>query len=384
MTHAIKTGRVVHHWALLSSVSMLALLGSARERVDASDVRQPSVWLELGYDFAGVDGRGDAFLPPFTASYSELGEPVPESAQRALPFANGVNASLSFRPGGEDWLLSASIRYGRAHGRKHIHYQSDRPPLTFHTTGAQGGRYPPSNPYFIMPRAARFSDVNAENRDTHLIVDFQVGKDVGLGLFGSTTSGVLSAGLRFAQFVSGSRTSLGLDPDFEFYNYFYNPLIHASLPRGQRWHDYAGSSQNEMSFTGVGPSLSWRASVPVTGNVHDGGVTFDWGINAAFLIGKQKTAGHVAAAENDHHNDLSTNLYSYQADHARSRRVTVPDVGGFAGVSLQWPNAKLSLGYRGDFFFNAIDTGVGDRHEATRGFHGPFASISFGSSPSEN
>jgi len=32
-------------------------------------------------------------------------------------------------------------------------------------------------------------------------------------------------------------------------------------------------------------------------------------------------------------------------------------VGGFAGLSYNFPNAKVSLGYRADFFFGAIDGG---------------------------
>ena len=48
------------------------------------------------------------------------------------------------------------------------------------------------------------------------------------------------------------------------------------------------------------------------------------------------------------------------------------------GMSLKFPNAKVSIGYRGDFFFGAMDTGVDTHKTGTTGFYGPFASISFG------
>ncbi len=56
----------------------------------------------------------------------------------------------------------------------------------------------------------------------------------------------------------------------------------------------------------------------------------------------------------------------------------MPNVGGFAGLSYNFPNAKVSIGYRGDFFFGAIDGGLDTTQKETRGFYGPFATISVG------
>jgi hypothetical protein len=36
------------------------------------------------------------------------------------------------------------------------------------------------------------------------------------------------------------------------------------------------------------------------------------------------------------------------------------------------------LGYRADFFFGAVDGGLGTSEKETRGFYGPFAKISVG------
>jgi hypothetical protein len=56
----------------------------------------------------------------------------------------------------------------------------------------------------------------------------------------------------------------------------------------------------------------------------------------------------------------------------------VPNLGGFAGMSLKFPNAKVSLGNRADFFFGAMDAGIDTRHTDDMNFHGPFAKISVG------
>ena len=56
----------------------------------------------------------------------------------------------------------------------------------------------------------------------------------------------------------------------------------------------------------------------------------------------------------------------------------MPNVGGFAGVSYRYSAAKISLGYRADFFVGAVDGGIDTHKSETLGFYGPFAAISFG------
>ena len=73
-----------------------------------------------------------------------------------------------------------------------------------------------------------------------------------------------------------------------------------------------------------------------------------------------------------------TLLYQTDVPMTRQRTVTVPNVGGMAGLSVRYSNAKISLGYRADFFFGAIDGGIDARKNETRGFYGPYASLSIG------
>lgn len=75
----------------------------------------------------------------------------------------------------------------------------------------------------------------------------------------------------------------------------------------------------------------------------------------------------------------------YRADNhswIRGSRRAVPErheEGRFWEVPYAWfDNAKLSLGYRGDFFFGALDSGIDTARRKTVGFYGPFATISFG------
>jgi hypothetical protein len=119
------------------------------------------------------------------------------------------------------------------------------------------------------------------------------------------------------------------------------------------------------------------------GDPETSSVTFDWGLNGALLFGRQKIQAHHSTTA--HHGIASLNtgalptLYPTKSNSIeRSRSVVIPNIGGFAGFSLRFPNAKVSLGYRIDAFFGAMDGGVDTRKTYDRDFYGPFATISIG------
>jgi hypothetical protein len=119
------------------------------------------------------------------------------------------------------------------------------------------------------------------------------------------------------------------------------------------------------------------------GNPVAGSVTFDWGVNAAILFGRQKVhSQHITTA---HHANITQTqgplptLYPTRVGNVdRSRSVVVPNVGGFAGLSVRYPIAKISVGYRVDAFLGAMDGGQDVRKTYDRNFYGPFATISIG------
>ena len=134
------------------------------------------------------------------------------------------------------------------------------------------------------------------NSEQHAILDFQAGKDVGLGLFGKDSSSTVSLGVRFAQFREKSNIALKSDPDWHFKQKYF----HSIQTFAQPYHSNAAALTAQRSFRGVGPSLSWSASAPFAGNPQDGELTFDWGINAAALFGRQK-------ARTQHHTTVRYN-----------------------------------------------------------------------------
>jgi hypothetical protein len=160
-----------------------------------------------------------------------------------------------------------------------------------------------------------------------------------------------------------------------------------------------GEHQNSQSLLrrysdlrAIGPSLSWGNTTGLWGDVADGQIALDWGANAAVLFGRQKAKGSLTTSIHKSRDHVIYNAlwrtYGVQlapisargdsSHRTETHRVTLPNLGGFAALSYRFPRAKLSVGYRADFFFGAMDRGLATHRSETTGYHGPFATISIG------
>jgi hypothetical protein len=359
------------HWLATASTLILAasVLPVGEAFAAGLDEDNPTIWIELGGQLERVAGGQDRFMPPFVSDVIAAGFESPAVAQTPPRYSFGGEAKVSLLPKGSDWVVSLGLRYGRSNGKKHTHEQTSVE-TSFQLLG---------NEFPLTEQLA--SDSKTQENESHSILDFQAGKDVGFGVFGRGSTLVVSGGVRFAEFTSKSKDNLIARPDYGFVPklVFGLPILTATR------YDFHGIAENERSFRGIGPSLAWDSSTPIVDG-DDGGFSFDWGVNAAVLFGRQKSVGHHQTTAYHYTQKYGASrqpryVLAYQpnsADHARSRSVIVPNIGGFAGISLRWPNAKVSLGYRGDFFFGAMDGGVDTRVTKDRAFYGPFATVSIG------
>ncbi|HTO41458.1 MAG TPA: hypothetical protein VL026_10825, partial [Rhizomicrobium sp.] len=155
-------------------------------------------------------------------------------------------------------------------------------------------------------------------------------------------------------------------------------------PTGQVFHSYRGDLTAHRSFRGIGPTLSWEASAPLSES-EDTSLTFDWSLSGAVLFGRQKVKVRHQSSVFYHPasqaglGKMAPNFVTaYPGHRTKTHSVTIPNVGGSVGLSFHYPNAKLSLGYRADMFFGAMDGGIDSRKSYDRAFYGPFAAISIG------
>jgi iron complex outermembrane receptor protein len=374
-----------------------------------ADNGKPPLWIEFGGQFAVLDNSQQKLALPFTPDYS--GGQSPLQADKLPHFGFDEDATISYQPAESDWVFSGGIQFGRSNSFVHQHLQTNNKLIP------QNWSLPTFGVHETQPlypsEHVKFADTQTNQSESHAIIDFLIGKDVGLGMFGLPGSSVVSGGVRVAQFISKQNINLHAEPDVQYptapitsFAQKYQLDGHAGI----RFHDYAQTESRKESFHGLGPKLDWKASTPVAGDEQEGMLNFDWGASAAILFGRQKMAEHHQTVVKSYYLDKErasdngkglgiqainftnpalncqsnhtlcppTNQHTNPAAHARSRMVAVPNIGAFAGISWRYRNAKVSFGYRADEFFGAMDGGVDERKTYNQGFFGPFANISIG------
>jgi hypothetical protein len=413
----VRTNRADLRWRLLATASAGALVIAAVSAANAGeDVDRPTVWIELGGQLDNVSREQNVYSPPSMANVTQPNLLSALNVQQPTS-AFGIEGKISVQPESSDWVFSAGIRYGRSKATRHQHQQTANKtvPISFNITlPPPYGAHHVGPKYYYPTQHVKFADGKDTQHETHLVIDFQAGKDLGIGLFGSPASFVLSAGVRIAQFSSQSNVNLRVEPDVQYptapvTSKYQNSAFLNAHPR---FHDYAGLLESQRSFRGIGPSLAWNSSIPFLGRAESGELSLDLGLNGAVLFGRQKTRGsHTTAVHSYYMSDgwrrgfqqgkltpghFSNRIFytchgeqltapgapnECQTDStsiSRSRMVTVPNLGGFAGFTYRVEDFKVSLGYRADFFFGAMDTGIDTRQTKDIGFYGPFASVSIG------
>ncbi|HTO41951.1 MAG TPA: hypothetical protein VL026_13325, partial [Rhizomicrobium sp.] len=335
------TSRADFRWQLLATASALALCATASitTTAKADEADRPTVWIELGGQLERVDGTNGRFIEPFMLKAplpAILSAASPIDAQHSPRYGKGGEASILFTPTGTDWVFTAALRYGRSNANRTIY--ENTPGESFSYVDWHDGKTKDR-----IPVLQNYSNNRVRISESHAILDFAVGKDVGLGMFGRGGASTVDVGIRFAQFTSKTDAAIRARPDVTGKQV-------GALKYEYKFHNYNLSAHSARSFRGIGPSLDWKGSAPFAGDPDAAEFTFDWGVNAAVLFGRQKaTVNHditadvydkatnhvTAAGGKTHYNQL----YHRSGNKPRSRSVVVPNVGGFAGMSLKFPNA---------------------------------------------
>jgi len=252
----------------------------------------------------------------------------------APPVSWDYDARETFEPAGTAWVFAAAVRYGRsrtAHKTANETFPTSPP-----GTGAAAAAVPAAAGNYHGTYSA-----TASHNETHIIADFEVGRDFGLGLWDGRASSVLSLGARYVRFSGHTAVN-------------FNTVT--------KYATKIGTRNIVREFTGVGPRLSWDGSAPIW---RGAGLFIDAGADGAFLFGRQTAT--------------IDETYTVGAGYSHPRRKTaiVKNFGGFAALSWKpfHQAAKLSLGYRADLFFHALDGGDAAAHEIDRSFFGPFVQI---------
>jgi outer membrane receptor protein involved in Fe transport len=352
----------------------------------------PRVWLQFGGNFNAVMNHDVVAYDPtsnYAPNFPNGGNPTPNWPERltTIPELSKLpnmgfdwEGAATIELPESDWQLKAGVRYGRATRNKHFHqsaYAGTKTTIDVggnsYSCGFVGAYYPQYLAGCYHGSVNEFVDSRNIGHETHMMLDFTLGKDVGLGTVGG--------GVRIAQFTEQTKMDIGADPN---YNIYLTPF--------SKYHDtYQFTSDEKRNFRGVGPEVTWDASQTLWSIGDEAQVSFDWGLNASVLFGQQKVVLHHTA-EHCRHTGLGINAgcdgvgiggqdgqtHEPDEDIYRSTSATVPNIGGYLGASVRYRNSKLSLGYRADTFFNAVDGGQQTKDTFNRGFYGPYLNVSLG------
>jgi hypothetical protein len=373
--------RATIRWKLLTGASALALVSWANQA--AAGDGTPQVWIDFGGQLERTDQSQQLFAPAFTQSFVSGGVIPADKSQKPPLYSNGFEGALEFDPADSKWQFSASVRYGRSNNSDASHYQTNNPPKAYLLVSIPAFGIHITN--HVLGQSRKFGDTVGQTGEHHLIVDFQAGRDLGLGLLGGKST--VDAGIRFAQFTSKSSAQITADTgphwQYKYRTTFAGQPANIHLP-SESWDIYHARMAISRNFHGVGPSLAFKTSVALAGNTQAGQLGLDLGVNGAILFGRQHTQGHHQTYDDEPYSPHRynfvplTSVYHHHYDPSRSRSVTVPNLGGFAALSVNYADAKISLGYRADFFFGAMDGGIDAPQSANRNFFGPYASLSVG------
>ena len=131
------------------------------------------------------------------------------------------------------------------------------------------------------PAETNHADGRVVDREEHTLVDFSVGRDIGLG---QLKDSVVSAGLRYAQFESTSAALFRGIPGWDLEDGF---LFAAKYMPSDR---YEGTIDARRTFEGTGVAGSWEASMALLGDADSGYLGVDWSLGGGVLFGRQETS----------------------------------------------------------------------------------------------
>lgn len=334
-------------WKLFGQASVLALgaVVLAPKKANAAD--DGGLTLELSGGPTKYQDGDTTFLPP-AAPFSD----------RVLEADDGsaFRGALTFQPAGSPNIFSLGVKFGKS---KHSSKS-----LSFSTSGTSSYSGP-SGPGILYTQY--HLDLDARQRSEHLMVDFEVGREVGMGM---ASSSVVSVGLRYANFkvdtdiaYSGALTSGVLLTGK------YNPPTGtdarapaAYAAAGKYYGPYvnliAGSGQIRRKFQGIGPRISWKAQHDFA----DSGFFLSWGVGANLLYGKREAHG-VASDP------------TLGVDFDRDKKVWSPGFDAAVAIGYTTGPVSLKLGYQVDAQYGVIDAGFEKEVKHDYVTHGPFASI---------
>jgi outer membrane receptor protein involved in Fe transport len=337
--------------------------------------------IELGGQVQRHDAPYAPLAPDFVADFSEAVDPT-NVQNRDLDWGDGREVRLAYRPGTGPWSVAAGLRYGRGNASVPLIHASE-------AAGPVRCGIPDFSPYAVvcdpdhpfhdptvLATGVNWSDASAREREEHNIVDFEVGRDFGLG---ALDSGRVAAGLRHASFESMTATAIDGIPDMTLLEGW------AVFPASR--NHYRTTIEGQREFEGWGPTLTAEAAHRLLGGDETGSLNVEWKATAGLLFGKQEAAVTGTYASGFYESKYTNMQPSDELPlltpgpidvEPRSADVEVPVLDLSLGLSYAIQRLKVGAGYRWERYFDVLDVGYDKHQDADRTIDGPYFKIAVG------
>jgi len=292
-----------------------------------------TVWVEAAWFQTAGGNVNYASLPGFGAPFTAV------TPQPGLEGAFGFDYRFTNAP---MWHFVFDFRYGQSRSssaNSSYHHSS----VVFIT---------PSRPFMQTNTASS----QTTERESHLVTDFMIGRDVGLGLGPHE----LELGLRIADLWADAHTNVSGQQTF-----YSGTAIHNQFTATGNWNS---------GFFGFGPRAAITGDVPLVGFW-----SFDYEAGIAALFGyRSLTSAGVATVTTTHPFFPSFTPIATTSTFAftHNSMAFVFNTDGWVALSYWFtPNVKLSAGMRTDFYDSALTTynvNTGALENVSRNYWGPF------------
>ena len=324
---------------LLTGASALALSISgysaqAQFVLPATNTPSPwTVWVEGASFQTGGGGMNLPSLPGLNAPFMTVG---PKGGwEGAAGFDYNVQGA---------WHFVFDIRYGKS--RTANNSSSSSSSSSFHTTIFKT---------FFSSHNSSSNSQSAWERESHLVADFMVGHDVGLG----TTTGQWQVGIRVADLSAKAWVQQSATTSSSFFStYLGVPFVHPLFGSVSTSSTETATGTFNSRFFGAGPRLAVTGSVPIQASWS---IDYEGGI--AGLIGDRSFNYNVTVTPGAAFSG-SNNTYGM-----------VFNADGWAGLSYAFTRQlKMTAGIRADYYADALTTYnfAGGFTNVDRLYWGPF------------
>ena len=372
--------RVTKNW---TGGPMLGSLGAPREGPYPFTV-------ELGGQVQRHDAPNTTLQPDAADAFQGPLDIYGAAQAEDLDWGDGGDAKVTWRPNSGPWSVSGAVRFGKTNGQQQTAFQHDTDPVCAFLDPDMCADYATHPKYYPVTQVSMIerADAPVYDREAHIIVDFSVGKDLGLG---GLTASTVSAGLRYARLESKTDAQLYGIPEWRIPEGFY---VTGYYPT----HEIVNvRSTADRDFSGWGPQISWDAAMTLLSMSDTARFDVDWSIGGGVLFGDQEASIRTTARTRYYIID-PTSLLFYEMGttttgnvispesvevappeaFSRSEGATVPNFNASLGLSLKMGAFKMGAGYRWERYFDAVDGGYREHEAEDRTIDGPYFKVSMG------